>query len=186
MGRHGVVRALARAALGAGRFHCYHHLQDSRTQDGNTVINFFQFAILGLGLSSAYVLLGNGLVTIYRGSGVLNFAHGAYAMATAYAFYELNQVQHWPYYAAFLAALVFIAVVGVLTHVLVMRPLRHASPLSRLIATLGLLLLIEGVATLKYGATFLRVPTELPTKIYHLGSVTVPVCNRSCSGSRSY
>ena len=39
-----------------------------------------QFAILGLGAGAAYTLLAQGIVLIYRGSGIVNFAHGAIAM----------------------------------------------------------------------------------------------------------
>jgi ABC-type branched-subunit amino acid transport system ATPase component/branched-subunit amino acid ABC-type transport system permease component len=135
---------------------------------------FLQFAILGLGLSSVYVLLGNGLVMIYRGSGVLNFAHGAYAMATAYLFYQLTRIEHWSFAPAFAVSVGLIGVVGLLTHLLVMRPLRRASPLARLIATLGVLLVIQGLATLKYGANYLRVPSSMPKDVFHLGSLSVP------------
>ena len=51
---------------------------------------FFQFAILGLGLSAVYSLLGVGIVLIYRGSGVVNFAHGTFALAGAIMFTELR------------------------------------------------------------------------------------------------
>ena len=51
-----------------------------------------QFALLGLGAGAAYALLGQGLVLIFRGSGILNLAHGAFAMAGAYVFYELHAV----------------------------------------------------------------------------------------------
>jgi hypothetical protein len=34
---------------------------------------FFEFAILGFG-AAAFALLGQGMVLIYRGSGILNFA----------------------------------------------------------------------------------------------------------------
>ena len=135
---------------------------------------FIDFAVLGLGLAAAYILLGNGLVTIYRGSGVLNFAHGAFAMAAAYMFYELNQNHGWPFWAAFIAAVIFAGLIGLLTQILVMRPLRHASPLSRLIATLGLLLLLEGIGTLRYGSEYLHVPDSLPSKVYHFGWLTLP------------
>jgi branched-subunit amino acid ABC-type transport system permease component len=42
-----------------------------------------QFALLGLGIGTAYTLLAQGLLLIYRGSGVVNFAHGAVAMLAA-------------------------------------------------------------------------------------------------------
>ena len=43
-----------------------------------------QFAILGLGAGAAYTLLAQGIVLIYRGSGIVNFAHGAIAMFAAF------------------------------------------------------------------------------------------------------
>ena len=43
-----------------------------------------RFALLGLGLGALYALASQGLLVIYRGSGVLNFAHGAIGMVGAY------------------------------------------------------------------------------------------------------
>ena len=42
--------------------------------------NSSRFALLGLGLGALYSLASQGLMVIYRGSGVLNFAHGAIGM----------------------------------------------------------------------------------------------------------
>ena len=39
-----------------------------------------QFAVLGLGAGACYGLAAQGIVLVYRGSGVLNFAHGAIGM----------------------------------------------------------------------------------------------------------
>ena len=53
--------------------------------------NFLQFAVIGLGAGACYALLAQGAVLIYRGSGVVNFAHGAFAMLAAYfTFVELR------------------------------------------------------------------------------------------------
>ena len=41
---------------------------------------FLQFAVLGLGAGAGYAILAEGIVLIYRGSGVLNFAQGAMGM----------------------------------------------------------------------------------------------------------
>src|ERR1700722_13774635 len=108
------------------------------------------YTLAGLGLGAVYGLLGSGLVLIYRGSGVLNFAQGAFAMVGAYTFWQLHDKDHWAYTPAFLAAVVFVALLGAVTHLLVMRQLRYASPLSRLIATLGILTLLEGIASIIY------------------------------------
>ena len=50
---------------------------------------FTNAVLLGVGIGAIYAVLAQGIVLIYRGSGVLNFAHGAYAMVGAYAFDEL-------------------------------------------------------------------------------------------------
>ena len=51
---------------------------------------FLQFAVIGLGAGACYALLAQGVVLIYRGSGVVNFAHGAFAMLAGYiTFVEL-------------------------------------------------------------------------------------------------
>jgi len=54
------------------------------------VTEVIQFAVLGLGISAVYVLLVQGLLVIYSGSGVLNFAHGAMAMVAAYLYWEVR------------------------------------------------------------------------------------------------
>jgi len=43
-----------------------------------------RFALLGFGVGALYALTSQGLIVIYRGSGVLNFALGAIGMAAAY------------------------------------------------------------------------------------------------------
>lgn len=123
---------------------------------------FLEFALLGLGVGGVYVLLADGLLLIYRGSGVLNFAHGAFALLGAAAFYQLHFLASWPFAPAALTAVAAAAAVGALTHLIIMRRLRGASTLSRLIATLGVLTVIEGVAVLKYGGDVISVPDSLP------------------------
>ena len=54
------------------------------------------------------------------------------------------------------------ALLGAFTHVLVMRPLRRASPLARIVATLGILILVQSAAVLRYGARVTTVTSELP------------------------
>lgn len=130
---------------------------------------YVQLAILGLGSSAAYALLASGLVLIYRASGVLNFAQGAMAMAGAYIFYETHTQSHWPYLASLLFAVFVLAVFGALIYLLIMRPLRTAAVLVRIIATLAVLVVIQAIATLKYQATVLSIPEELPKNVVHWG-----------------
>ncbi len=98
--------------------------------------------MLGLGLGAIYALAAQGIVLVYRGSGVLNFAQGAMAAVGAYAYVEATD-GGFPTWLAVVTGVAAAAAVGVSTQVLIMRPLRRASPLTRLVATLGLLTVLQ-------------------------------------------
>jgi ABC-type branched-subunit amino acid transport system ATPase component/branched-subunit amino acid ABC-type transport system permease component len=131
-------------------------------------MDFIRFALLGLGTGALYAILAQGLVLIYRGSGILNFAHGAFVMVGAYTYYELNMV-HAPFAVCIVAAAAGCALLGALTHLLIMRPMRRVSPLARVIATLGVMVVLESAAVLLYPGSTRSVPSELPTTPVHLG-----------------
>ena len=135
---------------------------------------FFEFAILGFGIAAAYTLLGQGMVLIYRGSGILNFAQGAFAMVGAYVFYELHFNDNLTFALAFAIALLSCGAIGAATHLLIMRPLRKRSALVRLIATLGVLTTIEGIAQIKYQANLTQVPGSLPSGLIQIFGIRVP------------
>src|SRR3954452_24940997 len=93
-----------------------------------------RFALLGLAIGALYALTAQGLVLIYRGSGVVNLAQGAFAMVGAYLFYESTGSRGWPTAVGWLLAIAVPCGLGALTHVVVMRRLRRASALVRLVA----------------------------------------------------
>src|SRR5919201_1357284 len=70
-----------------GRTRPYGNGSDEGT---GTLTEFFSAAIVGLGLAAVYTLLAQGVVLIYRGSGIVNFAHGTFAMTGAYVFWEIT------------------------------------------------------------------------------------------------
>ena len=117
-----------------------------------------RFALARAGRSRfALRLASEGLIVIYRGSGVLNFGLGAIGMVAAYVEFELAQHHGWPFWPAAIIGTLTSAVIGMLTHVLIMRQLRSASPLARIIATLGVLITLQSLAILKYSTNALYV-----------------------------
>jgi sulfate-transporting ATPase len=133
----------------------------------------FRFALLGLGLGALYSLASQGLMVIYRGSGVLNFALGAVGVVGAYVHWEVKVEHGQPAWVAWLAGVAACAVIGALIHLLVMRRLRRASPLARIVATLGVLIVVQGAAVLRYGARVTTVTSELPRELVKIFGVTV-------------
>lgn len=129
---------------------------------------YLPFIVIGIVSGSVYGLAGVGLVLTYRTSGVFNFAHGAMATAGAYLFYEL-QVRHdvpWP--VAMLVCVVGLgAVLGVLLELLARR-LTRAPVAVVVVATIGPLLIIQAIATIRYGAATFTTEDFLPTNTFHL------------------
>ena len=102
----------------------------------------------------------------------MNFAHGAMAMAAAYTFYELDRVQGWSALSqSFVASGRPARDYRCSRQVIVMRRLREAAPISRLIGTLGVLALLDGLFSKWFGAsTNTVIPPILPAGSLHIGS----------------
>lgn len=136
------------------------------------------YAFAGLGLGAIAALSGVGLLVTYRATGVFNIAHGAIAMMAAYLFWQLTDEWGLP---VWLAALLVLAVIapafGVALERVVFRPLqrRHASPAESLVATIGLLVLLLGVAFVVWGAQTRNPSSLFPQRVLHPGSLTLHV-----------
>jgi sulfate-transporting ATPase len=137
------------------------------------IAEIVRFALLGLGIGAVYVLLGQGLVLVYRGSGVVNFAHGGLALIGAYTYFELAEGLNLPAGVAVVAGVALAAALGAAVHLLIMRPLRTSSPLARVIATLGVLIVLQAAVTLRYGGEPRSVGGVLPQDPWKLLGVTV-------------
>jgi ABC-type branched-subunit amino acid transport system ATPase component/branched-subunit amino acid ABC-type transport system permease component len=133
-----------------------------------------QYGLLGLGTGAIYALLAQGMIVIYSGSGVLNLAHGAMALLGGLLFWQLRVADGWAFAPAVLVSVAVLSVVGMLTHQLVMRPLSEASMLARVVATLGLLLTIQGAVGLIWGEIARTVPPEFPSSVVEIAGARIP------------
>ncbi len=136
-------------------------------------MDIFRFVLLGLGTGALYAICAQGIVLIYRASGVVNFAQGAFVMLGGYSYYQLTTVEGLSAPVALVGVVVIAALVGVLTHLLIMRPLRNSSPLARAVATLGVLTLLQSIAILKYKHSLLAVESFLPKDPVTIGGATI-------------
>ena len=122
-----------------------------------------RFALLGLGVGALYAFASQGLIVIYRGTGVLNFSLGATAIAGVFMQWELQNEHGWPFLASAIVGVAWSGFLGALTHWVIMRPLRRASSLVRVIATLGVLITIQAAVVIRYGSNPRQVESWLPT-----------------------
>jgi ABC-type branched-subunit amino acid transport system ATPase component/branched-subunit amino acid ABC-type transport system permease component len=102
-------------------------------------------------------------VLVYRGSKVVNFAQGAMGMVAAYVFYEVHDEWKVTAAVAILVGLLASAATGALFHVLIIRQMKEASILTRIVATLALLVVMQGIIALIFGPSPRVVASVLPT-----------------------
>src|ERR1700716_1418318 len=101
----------------------------------------------GLVQGSVFALVAIGFALVYRVTGTVNLAQGAFVVLGALTTYSFEQTFGWPVALAALAALGVAAVVGYLVAVFVFAPgLRRLPPSGMVMLTGGLLTLFEGAA----------------------------------------
>jgi ABC-type branched-subunit amino acid transport system ATPase component/branched-subunit amino acid ABC-type transport system permease component len=135
---------------------------------------FLQFVVIGLGIGASYALFAQGAVLIYRGSGLVNFAQGSLGTLTAYiGFIELKSERGWATFPAAIVGIASAVVVALIFQSIVLRKLKHAAAIVRVISTIALLGLLQSVITKRYGAANRPVDQYLPNDTFDISGVKV-------------
>jgi branched-chain amino acid transport system permease protein len=118
---------------------------------------FLEFTLGGLSEGMVYAAIALSLVLIWRGTRVLNYSQGGMAMFTTYvALIVINRTHN--YWLGFVVALAAGLLFGAIVERVVVRPVERKPPLNAVIVTIGLLILVEGVAGIIYGGGFRSFP----------------------------
>jgi branched-chain amino acid transport system permease protein len=119
---------------------------------------FVEFTLGGVSDGVIYAAIGLSLVLIWRATRVLNYAQGGMAMFTSYiALMVINATGN--YWLGFVVALVAGLTLGAVVERVVIRPTTGKPQLNSVIVTIGLLILIEGLAGIIYGSKNRSFPT---------------------------
>jgi branched-subunit amino acid ABC-type transport system permease component len=144
-------------------------------------MEYLVYATLGLASGAIIAFVALGIVVGYRASGVVNFAQGAIGMYGAYAFVGLRTkgvlfqpipglgpgLQIGPktgldLVSSILLALLVSLILGFLVHRLVFRPMRGSPPLAQVVASVGVLLVLEALVSVRFGTNPIVAPPVLP------------------------
>jgi len=111
---------------------------------------FINYTLNGITEGMIFASLALALVLIFRATKIINFAQGAMAMMTTFiAFSLLNH--GLGYWWTFVLVLAIGFVFGALVERVLIRPLQGKSELNPVIVTIGLLVVLEGIAGAIYG-----------------------------------
>jgi branched-subunit amino acid ABC-type transport system permease component len=137
------------------------------------ITEIFAAIVTGLGTGSVFAIAGMGLVLTNKTSGIFNFAHGTQAAAGAFIMWELWKVHGWPWPVAAVGALVLGGVVGGLILERIAYLLADKSTAARVVATVGLLVMLQGLIVLRYGEATIQMPFFLPISTFKVGGVYI-------------
>src|SRR5271165_4280080 len=114
---------------------------------------FLSFTVLGIVSGAVYGILATGLVVTYNTTGVFNFAQGAVGMVAAFSYWQLWQDWHWPFLLA-IACIVFVEapLLAIVVEFVLFRRIHGASVERSLMVSLGLLVILLGLATIFWGS----------------------------------
>ena len=130
---------------------------------------FIQFTLGGISFGLVYAAIGLSLVLIWRGTRILNYGQGAMAMLTT--FIAFTVIQHTgSYWLGFAAALATGLVLGAVIERIVIRPAEGKPVLNAVVVTIGLLVLLEGIAGIIYGGQYRSFPAAFSITGLRAGS----------------
>ncbi|MHB8642195.1 MAG: branched-chain amino acid ABC transporter permease [Gaiellaceae bacterium] len=132
-----------------------------------------QQLISGLALGSIYASLALALVLIYRATGIVNFAQGEIGMFATFIAWSLITNHGFSFWPAFALTLLIAFAGGVGLQRVIIRPVERAPELTLVMITIGLLVVLNGLAGWIWGPEIRGFPSPFPAKPLHVGSVSI-------------
>jgi branched-chain amino acid transport system permease protein len=115
----------------------------------------------GLASASSLFLVASGLTVIFGVTRIVNFAHGSLYMLGAYLSWTLVTALprgHLGFWGGVVVAALIVGVIGVLIEVLLLRRIYRAPELFQLLATFGVVLIVQDLALMIWGPQDLLGP----------------------------
>jgi branched-chain amino acid transport system permease protein len=116
----------------------------------------------GVLLGGLFALLALGLNLIFGVIDVVWICYAELIMLGMYAMYFLYVAYHVPFLPAALVSIAGGGCLGMLLHVVVIRPLLGTPPINQLLATGGVLFFLQGAATVLFGIDFRNLGIRMP------------------------
>jgi branched-chain amino acid transport system permease protein len=136
-----------------------------------------QLLVAGVSQGCVYALVALGFVLIYKATETVNFAQGDVMMLGAFFALTSSVILGWPYWATILFAVAVMAVVGMLTERLVLRPVLGHPSFTVVMITIGIGYVMRGVVTMVpgWGTETHQIPTPYVDDVWKVGGVIIPV-----------
>lgn len=133
-----------------------------------------QNLLLGLLLGGIYALAASGLTLIFGVMRVINLAHGAFLILSAYITYTLWDLLGLDPMLGILVTTPIVFGLGWLTYQVFVRPIRTAPMASSVLLTFGLALLLEGTMGELWGNNSAAIRPSYVDESFRIGAIFLP------------
>lgn len=138
------------------------------------MLTFLDHLLGGVASGAVIALMALALVLVWRSSRVVNFAQVGQAMFTTFVGLVVIQVTgNW--LVALIAAIAAGVVLGLIVHFLVMRPVRRQDGSGAIIATFGVLIALQAIASMIWGVDPRAYPPLVDIIGYEVFGRTWPI-----------
>ncbi len=140
-------------------------------------MQFFQLVISGIAQGCIYGLIALGFVLIYKATETLSFAQGELMMLGAFGGLVAMTMLGFPFWLAVPAAILAMALVGVLTERVIIRPVLGQPAFSIVMLTIGLGYVGRGLVTMipNIGTETHTLPVPYKDQVWNLGALVLNV-----------
>ena len=136
---------------------------------------FLQLALSGIAIGCVYALVALGFVLIYKATETVNFAQGELMMLGGFLAYTATALMGWPYWAAIIFAVLVMAVFGMATERIVLRPVLGQAQFTVVMVTIGVGYVMRGVVSMipGWGTDTYKIVTPFAEKVVNVGGAAI-------------
>ncbi|MBU1002308.1 MAG: branched-chain amino acid ABC transporter permease [Proteobacteria bacterium] len=135
--------------------------------------SILQYLVSGLTMGSTYGLTALGFTIIFNTTGVINFAQGEFVMLGGMLSVYFMKALGLALVPAIVLAVVVSVIVGAAFERFTIRPVKNASVIQLIIITIGVSILIRGLAMLAWGKDTFALPHFSGMQPLHFGGATM-------------
>ena len=135
---------------------------------------FLQIIVTGIATGGVYGLIALGFVLIFKATGILNLATGAFMTLGAYICLTVLSQLGAPFWLAFLCTLGFAIMLGIVLERIILRPLIGEPIISVIMVTIGLSSILQGLTHLIWSPDYRSFPEIFPPEPLNLGFAIIP------------
>jgi branched-chain amino acid transport system permease protein len=138
-------------------------------------VQLLQILVSGVSQGCIYGLIAIGFVLIYKATETVNFAQGELMMLGAFAGLAAATLLGLPYWVAFLAAVAALALFGLATERVVLRPILGQPAFAIVMVTIGIGYVARGLITMvpAIGTDTHALPTPFQDQLVRLGGLVI-------------